>query len=214
MTRSFDSHSTGPPCAYKKPLRPTRCLHSLQKETEEGEGSMKNVSNRPHGSRPRTSGPALRPDVSCRVALPVKMRMMITAKMSGFSASTPGAFRAMCVRANSPMGLPISSSNVALQALATLEVPAVKQTHQRKLNGNHEQYLSSSLTSRPPCGGHTLGPGVSSQSPVWASSERGSVSTCREGTRTQSLHGPGEKHAFHHNPIWARGLCSKYTTER
>lgn len=57
---------------------------------------------------------------------------MITANMSGFSARTPGAFRVMCVRENSPMGLPISSSKVALQALATLEVPATKHTQQRR----------------------------------------------------------------------------------
>lgn len=54
--------------------------------------------------------------------------MMITAKMSGVSASTPGACSVMCARENSPMGLPISSSKVALQALATLDVPVTKQT--------------------------------------------------------------------------------------
>lgn len=57
--------------------------------------------------------------------------MMITAKMSGVSASTPGAFSVMCVRENSPMGLPISSSKVALQALATLEVPVTEHTPER-----------------------------------------------------------------------------------
>lgn len=58
------------------------------------------------------------------------MRIIITAKISGFSASTPGAFRAMCVCENCPMGLPISSSKVALQALATLEVPVGAQVRE------------------------------------------------------------------------------------
>lgn len=63
--------------------------------------------------------------------------MMITAKMSGVSASTPGACSVMCARENSPMGLPISSSKVALQALATLDVPVTKQTWRR--GGRDEQ---------------------------------------------------------------------------
>ena len=87
-----------------------------------------------------------------RVAVPVRMRMMITANMSGFSASTPGACRAMCVRENSPMGFPISSSNVALQARATLEVPAEKHTIRWKRRQQSTQRLLSSLTSEAPAG--------------------------------------------------------------
>lgn len=90
-------------------------------------------------------GPSLQPDGSLSVAVPVKMRIIITAKMSGFVASTPGAFRAMCVRENSPMGLPISSSNVALQALATLEVPVTKHTHQRNVNKSFKKGSATQL---------------------------------------------------------------------
>lgn len=72
------------------------------------------------------------------VTLPVKIRIIITANMSGVSASTPGAFRVMCLRENSPIGLPISSSNVALQDLATLEVPVTKHMHQRKWKENNK----------------------------------------------------------------------------
>ena len=79
--------------------------------------------------------------------------MMITANMSGFSASTPGAFRAMCVRENSPMGFPISSSNVALQARATLEVPAKKHTVRWKRRQQSTQRQLS--TSAAPAGAHS-----------------------------------------------------------
>lgn len=59
--------------------------------------------------------------LSC--SAPVSMIMMKTANMSGYSARTPGAFMVMCRLQNSSMCLPISSSKVALHALATLEVP-------------------------------------------------------------------------------------------
>lgn len=100
------------------------------------------------------------------VTEPVRMRMMITANMSGFSASTPGACRAICFRENSPMGFPISSSNVALQARATLEVPAEKHTIRWKRRQQSTQRLLSTpagptgahslrvLGSRGPCGSH------------------------------------------------------------
>lgn len=59
--------------------------------------------------------------------LPVKMMMITTAKMSGYFASTPGAFIVMYLLQKSSMCPPMISSNVALQALATLEVPAREQ---------------------------------------------------------------------------------------
>lgn len=55
--------------------------------------------------------------------LPVKMMIITTAKMSGYLASTPGASIVMYFLQNSSMCWPMISSNVALQALATLEVP-------------------------------------------------------------------------------------------
>lgn len=54
---------------------------------------------------------------------PVRVIMMKTANMSGYSARKPGAFMLMYRLQNSSMCLPISSSKVALHALATLEVP-------------------------------------------------------------------------------------------
>lgn len=96
-----------------------------------GDGRKRKGRKQLNGSLSYTLDPSLQPSAFRCVALPVKMRIMITANMSGFLASTPGTFRAMCVRENSPMGLPISSSNVALQALATLEVPATKHTVRR-----------------------------------------------------------------------------------
>lgn len=86
------------------------------------------------GSLPWTATARCDP-VPLSAALPVRMRIMITAKMSGFSASTPGACRAMWARENSPMGLPSSSSNVALQALATLDVPAERPTPSDETQG-------------------------------------------------------------------------------
>lgn len=59
----------------------------------------------------------------CEV-LPVRMVIITTAKMSGYFASTPGASIFMYLLQNSSMCWPMISSNVALQALATLEVPA------------------------------------------------------------------------------------------
>ena len=56
--------------------------------------------------------------------LPVRMTIITTAKMSGYFASTPGASIVMYFLQNSSMCWPMISSNVALQALATLEVPA------------------------------------------------------------------------------------------
>lgn len=49
--------------------------------------------------------------------------MMTTAKASGYSASTPGAFMDMYALQKCSMRFPISSSKVALQARATLDVP-------------------------------------------------------------------------------------------
>lgn len=59
-----------------------------------------------------------------REVLPVRMVIITTAKMSGYFASTPGASIFMYLLQNSSMCWPMISSNVALQALATLEVPA------------------------------------------------------------------------------------------
>lgn len=55
------------------------------------------------------------------------MRMIRTEKTSGYFASIPGAFIDMYCSKNVSMCLPISSSNVALHALATLDVPVMKQ---------------------------------------------------------------------------------------
>ncbi len=55
--------------------------------------------------------------------LPVRVRMMNTENISGYSARMPGAFIDMCCRQKCSICFPISSSNVALQALATLDVP-------------------------------------------------------------------------------------------
>lgn len=57
-------------------------------------------------------------------ASPVRMMIITTAKMSGYFASTPGASIVMYFLQNFSMCCPMISSNVALQALATLEVPA------------------------------------------------------------------------------------------
>lgn len=57
---------------------------------------------------------------------PVRTRMIKTANMSGYSARIPGASIVMYRRQKSSMCRPISSSKVALQARATLEVPAVE----------------------------------------------------------------------------------------
>lgn len=108
-----------------------RKKENKKREREQGETLLMGVC-------PITLDPSMSTRcLSQRVALPVRIKIIITAKMSGFSASTPGAFRAMCFRENSPMGLPISSSNVALQALATLEVPVTKHTRQGKWQENN-----------------------------------------------------------------------------
>lgn len=59
--------------------------------------------------------------------LPVRVNMMRTANMSGYSASTPGAFIDMCSLQNSSMRFPTNSSKVALHARATLEVPGAQK---------------------------------------------------------------------------------------
>lgn len=56
--------------------------------------------------------------------IPVKVMMIITANMSGYSARTPGTFMVRYCLQNVSMCLPIRPSNVALQARATLDVPA------------------------------------------------------------------------------------------
>lgn len=66
---------------------------------------------------------------------PVRMIMMKTANMSGYSARIPGASIVMYRLQNSSMCLPISSSKVALHALATLEVPVQRQVF--KLQPTH-----------------------------------------------------------------------------
>lgn len=58
---------------------------------------------------------------------PVRVIMIRTANMSGYSAKKPGAFIVMYRVQNSSMCLPISSSKVALHALATLEVPVQRK---------------------------------------------------------------------------------------
>lgn len=55
--------------------------------------------------------------------LPVRVRMINTENISGYSAKMPGAFMDMYCRQKCSICFPISSSNVALQARATLEVP-------------------------------------------------------------------------------------------
>lgn len=114
---------------YQKPLRQKKVSVLITKRKKKVGGGRKR--KKPAQWEPVLYlRPHLQPAISHCVALPVRMRIITTAKMSGFSASTPGAFRAMCFRENSPMGLPISSSNVALHALATLEVP-VTNIHTR-----------------------------------------------------------------------------------
>lgn len=54
--------------------------------------------------------------------------MMKTANMSGYSANIPGAFMDMYSLQKFSMCFPINSSNVALHARATLEVPEMKRT--------------------------------------------------------------------------------------
>lgn len=49
--------------------------------------------------------------------------MMNTANMSGYAAKTPGTLMLMCCLQNVSIRFSISSSNVALQARATLDVP-------------------------------------------------------------------------------------------
>lgn len=63
--------------------------------------------------------------------LPVRMMIITTAKMSGYLASTPGASMVMYFLQNSSMCCPMISSNVALQALATLEVPGRRKKRTR-----------------------------------------------------------------------------------
>lgn len=65
--------------------------------------------------------------------LPVRMMIITTAKMSGYFASTPGASIVMYFLQKSSMCWPMISSNVALQALATLDVPAGGQKGCRSL---------------------------------------------------------------------------------
>lgn len=47
--------------------------------------------------------------------------------MSGYSANIPGAFIDMYCLQKCSMRCPISSSNVALQARATLDVPGIEK---------------------------------------------------------------------------------------
>lgn len=122
---------------------------SIKEDKNMGGWEEKRKEPEPHPGLPVPS------QCTQHVAVPVRMRMMITANMSGFSASTPGACRAMCVRENSPMGFPISSSNVALQARATLEVPAEKHTVGWKRSQYSTQRLLSSLISEAPAGAHS-----------------------------------------------------------
>lgn len=117
--------------------------------------------------------------------------------MSGFVASTPGAFRVMCVRENSPMGLPISSSNVALQALATLEVPVTKQhTSEERERKQLTKYLSLSvcLCIHTDLRWH-MG-FCSKQTSAWACIlRRGSTRVHSEVKNSRNLLGPrGKKH--------------------
>lgn len=58
--------------------------------------------------------------------IPASITMRQTAKISGYSAN-PGEFMDMWVLKKIPILLPRSSSKVALQALATLEVPIENQ---------------------------------------------------------------------------------------
>lgn len=59
--------------------------------------------------------------------LPVSVIMMTTANKSGYSANIPGAFMGMYTLQNCSMLFPTSSSNVALHARATLEVPKMEK---------------------------------------------------------------------------------------
>lgn len=61
------------------------------------------------------------------INLPVRVIMMTTANMSGYSANTPGAFMAMYALQKCSMRFPTNSSKVALHARATLEVPEVEK---------------------------------------------------------------------------------------
>lgn len=61
------------------------------------------------------------------VFLPVRVNMMQTANMSGYSANIPGAFMDMYSLQKSSMRLPNNSSKVALHARATLEVPEMEK---------------------------------------------------------------------------------------
>lgn len=61
-----------------------------------------------------------------KLFIPVSVIMMITANMSGYSASTPGTFIDMFSLQNCSMRFPTSSSKVALQARDTLEVPGMR----------------------------------------------------------------------------------------
>lgn len=58
--------------------------------------------------------------------LPVRVIMMTTANMSGYSANTPGAFMDMYSLQNCSIRFPTNSSKVALHARATLEVPEME----------------------------------------------------------------------------------------
>lgn len=118
--------------------------------------------------------------------------MMITAKMSGVSASTPGACSVMCARENSPMGLPISSSKVALQALATLDVPVTKQTWRRE-EGVMSRACGTELHGRGVRGGRPRTPQLRGGRPVWD---------------VARLPGP-EKRAFPQNPGCTRAFHTR-----
>lgn len=59
--------------------------------------------------------------------------MMSTANMSGYSAKTPGAFMIMWFLQNISICFPMSSSNVALQARATLDVPNREISRQKQI---------------------------------------------------------------------------------
>lgn len=117
--------------------------------------------------------------------------MMITAKMSGVSASTPGACSVMCARENSPMGLPISSSKVALQALATLDVPVTKQTWREE--GVMSRACGTELHGRGVRGGRPRTPQLRGGRPVWD---------------VARLPGP-EKRAFPQNPGCTRAFHTR-----
>lgn len=73
--------------------------------------------------------------------------MMATANISGYSANTPGNFMLIYSRQNISIFLPISSSNVALQARATLAVPfqSAEKEVIKMMYGNWLNYTKNTL---------------------------------------------------------------------